>query len=40
MFAVAGMYQMTVWALAKHRNYKKDFSNYPKGRKAILPFVL
>ncbi|XP_065166395.1 probable very-long-chain enoyl-CoA reductase art-1 [Atheta coriaria] len=39
IFAAAGMYQMSVWALGKHRNYKKEFSNYPK-RKAIVPFVL
>lgn len=40
LFALAGLYQMTVWALAKHRNYKKEFPNYPKSRKAILPFIL
>lgn len=40
LFAMAGMYQMTVWAIAKHRNYKKEFSNYPKNRKAIIPFIL
>lgn len=40
LFALAGMYQMTVWALGKHRNYKKEFPNYPKSRKAILPFLL
>ncbi|KAK6642339.1 hypothetical protein RUM43_003840 [Polyplax serrata] len=40
LFALAGMYQMTVWALGKHRNYKKEFPNYPKKRKAILPFLL
>lgn len=40
IFAVVGMYQMTVWALNKHRNYKKEFPDYPKGRKAILPFIL
>ena len=40
LFAAAGMYQMTVWALGKHRNYKKEFKDYPKSRKAILPFVL
>jgi len=38
-FALAGIYQMSLWALGKHRNYKKEFSNYPK-RKAIFPFVL
>lgn len=40
LFAFAGFYQMAVWALGKHRNYKKEFPNYPKNRKAILPFVL
>jgi len=38
-FALAGAYQMTMWALGKHRNYKKEFKNYPK-RKAIIPFIL
>ncbi|XP_019880340.1 probable very-long-chain enoyl-CoA reductase art-1 [Aethina tumida] len=40
MFGLAGLFQMSVWALGKHRNYKKEFPEYPKGRKAILPFVL
>lgn len=40
LFAVVGLYQMSVWALGKHRNYKKEFPDYPKGRKAILPLVL
>ncbi|XP_015597859.1 very-long-chain enoyl-CoA reductase [Cephus cinctus] len=40
LFAFAGAYQMTVWALGKHRAYKKEFPNYPKNRKAIIPFVL
>uniref|UniRef100_A0A1B6D543 very-long-chain enoyl-CoA reductase n=1 Tax=Clastoptera arizonana TaxID=38151 RepID=A0A1B6D543_9HEMI len=40
LFALAGMYQMTVWALGKHRNYKKEFQNYPKRRTAILPFII
>jgi len=39
IFCGAGMYQMTVWALGKHRNYKKEFPDYPR-RKAILPFLL
>jgi very-long-chain enoyl-CoA reductase len=39
LFAAAGMYQMSIWALGKHKNYKKEFKNYPK-RKAILPFIL
>jgi very-long-chain enoyl-CoA reductase len=31
---------MTIWALGKHRNYKKEFKNYPKGRKAVFPFLI
>ncbi|KAK9889052.1 hypothetical protein WA026_004332 [Henosepilachna vigintioctopunctata] len=40
IFTLAGFYQMSVWAMGKHRNYKKEFSDYPKQRKAIIPFVL
>jgi len=40
LFTLAGLYQMSVWALGKHRNYKKEFPNYPKGRTAIIPFLL
>lgn len=40
LFAFAGMYQMTLWALGKHKNYKKEFPDYPKQRKAIVPFVI
>lgn len=40
LFTIAGLCQMSVWALGKHRNYKKEFPKYPKGRKAILPFIL
>lgn len=40
LFTMAGLYQMTVWALGKHKNYKKEFPNYPKGRKSIVPFIV
>eukprot|EP01137_Pigoraptor_chileana_P029414 Opistho-2@14629 len=41
IFTIAGLVQMSVWALGKHRNYKKEFGNeYPRGRKAILPFLV
>ncbi|KAL3289671.1 hypothetical protein HHI36_023077 [Cryptolaemus montrouzieri] len=40
LFTLAGFYQMAVWALGKHKNYKKEFSDYPKKRKSIIPFVL
>ncbi|KJE97019.1 trans-2,3-enoyl-CoA reductase [Capsaspora owczarzaki ATCC 30864] len=40
LFMLVGLAQMSQWALGKHRNYKKEFKDYPKGRKAILPFFL
>ncbi|XP_054712046.1 probable very-long-chain enoyl-CoA reductase art-1 [Uloborus diversus] len=40
LFTIAGLYQMTVWALGKHRNYKKEFAKYPRNRKSIVPFIL
>jgi very-long-chain enoyl-CoA reductase len=40
LFTIAGFYQMAVWAIGKHKAYKKEFRDYPKGRKAIVPFVL
>ncbi|CAH1775030.1 unnamed protein product [Owenia fusiformis] len=40
LFTAAGFYQMAIWAMGKHRNYKKEFENYPRGRKPIIPFLL
>lgn len=40
LFLLFSFYQMTEWALKKHRRYKKEFPNYPKERKAIIPFLL
>ncbi|KAF4522213.1 hypothetical protein B566_EDAN007364 [Ephemera danica] len=40
IFALAGLYQMTVWAIGKHKIYKKEFPAYPKRRKSILPFII
>ena len=31
---------MTLWAIAKHKNYKKEFKDYPKQRKAIIPYLI
>jgi very-long-chain enoyl-CoA reductase len=32
---------MAAWALKKHRNYKKEFGKeYPRGRRAMFPFIL
>lgn len=40
LFMFAGAYQMTMWALGKHRNYRKEFIKYPRGRKSIFPFLI
>jgi len=39
VFALLGLAQMSAWALKKHRNYRKEFENYPR-RQAIIPFIL
>lgn len=40
LFALVGAAQMTVWAQKKHRNYRKEFKDYPRSRKAVYPFIL
>lgn len=40
LFTFAGGYQMTLWAMGKHRNYRKEFEKYPRGRKSIIPFLV
>ena len=40
LFTVVGGAQMTVWALKKHRNYRREFKDYPQGRKSIFPFII
>ncbi|KAI0787743.1 3-oxo-5-alpha-steroid 4-dehydrogenase-domain-containing protein [Fomes fomentarius] len=41
LFLAVSTYQMAVWAIKKHRNYKKEFGKeYPRGRKAMFPFIL
>ncbi|KAL5254970.1 hypothetical protein ACHWQZ_G014429 [Mnemiopsis leidyi] len=40
LFALVGGGQMLQWALGKHRNYKKEFKDYPKNRKAMIPFII
>ncbi|GAA5980145.1 hypothetical protein JCM21900_005774, partial [Sporobolomyces salmonicolor] len=39
-FTVVAVAQMYVWALKKHRRYRKEFGDkYPRGRKAMFPLV-
>ncbi|KAF9923056.1 3-oxo-5a-steroid 4- dehydrogenase [Linnemannia zychae] len=37
-FAVA-VGQMYIWAIKKHKAYRKEFSDYPRGRKAMFPLI-
>lgn len=32
--------QMWVWAVKKHRRYRKEFPDYPKDRKIYVPFII
>ena len=40
LFTLAGALQMIQWAIKKHKNYKKEFKDYPRGRKAVIPFIV
>jgi len=40
LFTGMGAVQMFQWAVKKHKNYRKDFQDYPKSRKIIVPFIL
>ncbi|GAM17042.1 hypothetical protein SAMD00019534_002170 [Acytostelium subglobosum LB1] len=46
IFTLLGAFQMYVWAVAKHRRYRKEFDGqngnplYPRNRKIIVPFLL
>ena len=40
IFTVLGGSVMCVWALKKHKRYRREFPDYPKSRKAVIPFVL
>lgn len=31
--------QISVWALKKHKQYRKEFPNYPRSRKVMVPFI-
>ncbi|GAA5823672.1 hypothetical protein JCM10212_007092 [Sporobolomyces blumeae] len=39
-FTVVAVGQMYVWAVKKHRRYRKEFGDkYPRGRKAMFPLI-
>lgn len=40
VFLVVSAAQMTIWAIKKHKNYRKEFGNqYPRQRKIMYPFI-
>jgi len=39
-FAAASFYQMYEWAVKKHKRYQAEFPEYPKSRKAMVPYLL
>jgi len=39
VFTTFAFLQMAQWAGQKHRKYKKEFSDYPQGRWAIVPYL-
>ncbi|KAJ2890964.1 3-oxo-5a-steroid 4- dehydrogenase [Coemansia aciculifera] len=40
LFLVVSTGQMYLWAVKKHKQYKREFADYPKSRKAMIPFIL
>ncbi|KAJ2965032.1 hypothetical protein NQZ79_g103 [Umbelopsis isabellina] len=39
LFTIVAVGQMYIWAIKKHRAYKKEFPQYPKNRRAMFPFI-
>ncbi|KAJ2534605.1 3-oxo-5a-steroid 4- dehydrogenase [Coemansia sp. RSA 1933] len=39
LFLVVSTAQMYVWAIKKHKQYRREFPDYPKSRKAMFPLV-
>lgn len=40
LFTVVSAAQMTIWAIKKHQNYRREFAGqYPKDRKIMYPFI-
>ncbi|CAG8558456.1 9210_t:CDS:2 [Paraglomus occultum] len=40
IFLVFAIGQMHIWAVKKHKKYRSEFKDYPKNRKALIPFVV
>lgn len=40
VFLIFSFGQMLSWALKKHKRYRQEFADYPKNRKAMIPFLV
>ena len=40
LFTAVASVQMFLWAVKKHRQYHREFSEYPRDRKILIPFLL
>ncbi|OON18557.1 trans-2,3-enoyl-CoA reductase domain protein, partial [Opisthorchis viverrini] len=40
MFTVVGFIQMAIWALKKRQAYIREFAEFPRSRRAIVPYLL
>ena len=38
VFFIVSTVQMALWAIGKHKRYRKDFKDYPR-RKVMFPFI-
>ncbi|CAO0798464.1 unnamed protein product [Mucor circinelloides] len=39
LFNIVATGQMYIWAVKKHKNYKKEFKDYPRNRTSMFPFI-
>lgn len=39
-FLAVAFAQMLIWAREKHARYRREFPEYPKNRKAMVPFII
>lgn len=39
LFNIVATGQMYIWAVKKHKNYKKEFKDYPRNRTSMIPFI-
>ncbi|KAJ1887880.1 3-oxo-5a-steroid 4- dehydrogenase [Kickxella alabastrina] len=40
LFLIVSSGQMYMWAIKKHKQYRREFPDYPKSRKAMIPLIV